>query len=108
MVGATRWLIRRKPRVAIAAIVVGWYLAPIALDNGRQYWRQTINMNYAAISPATILLIQKIDDVVAMCGKAIGFITPAVAYILYFAAPLLVLEFWALKNWRREVHDVNA
>jgi hypothetical protein len=108
MVGATRWLIRRRPRIAIAAVIVCWYAAPLAFDNGRQYWRETININYGALSPAAILLLKTIDDAVAMCGEAIGWTTPAVAFMLYFAAPLLVLEYKALKNWRREVHDVDA
>jgi len=60
-------------------------------------------MNYAAMSPAAILLLKTIDDAVAMCGEAIGWTTPAVALMLWFAAPLLVLEFLALRNWRREV-----
>lgn len=108
MIAASRLLIKRNPRVAIAALVICWYAAPLALDNARQYWGQTINRNYAALSPAVILLLQKIDHAVAVCGEAIGFTTPALAFMLWVSAPLLVLEFWALKNLRREVHDVDT
>ena len=96
MIGGIKWIVRRHPDIAVVIAVVCWISAPFAADSGLRYWKLVINSKSVSVAAEVGVVVISLNNALRKIGDAIGPPWLAVAFALWFAAPVLVVEYRVL------------
>ncbi len=92
----TKLLVKRYPRMAVAAIVVCWFAVPLLADSGLTRWHHAVNNKAITFNPGFVIIVENLYHLYALIWQVSGLCF-AVVIPLWLAAPLIAVEFLALR-----------
>jgi hypothetical protein len=101
MIAGIQWFIKRYPRIAIVIAAVCWFAVPVAALSGLDRWHYAITRKMIVTSPGVESVVTGISALRAkVIESSLGRTCHAVALMLWFAAPLLAMQYLALRTER--------